>query len=144
MQPEDVAAIVQIETKTSPHPWRENQFHESLKRHHCYVMTDGESLMGFMIYTLIGPESEILNIAIHPNHHGKGYGGELLDYLIDAVSKTAQRLYLEVRASNSPAIRLYQNAGFAEICVRHDYYQTAHGREDAIMMALELSSSMTL
>ena len=111
---------------------------ESLQHHHCYVMSKDGVVIGFMIFTLIGPESEIMNIAISPDYQGKGYGRSLLDYLIGSVSKTAQRLFLEVRVSNFSAIRLYQSAGFSELCVRQGYYQTACGREDALMMALDL------
>ena len=138
MEPDDVVSAARIEQAVSPHPWREIQFYESQQRDHSYVMVEDQAVIGFMIYTLIGPESEILNIAIDPDYHNKGLGTYLLARLIEQVSETAERLYLEVRVSNFPAIRLYQNAGFAELCIRENYYPTAHGREDAIMMALEL------
>ena len=103
------------------------------------TMTGEGDVVGFMIYTLVGPEAEILNIAIHPDYQSKGCGNWLLNQLIENLPDNSERLFLEVRVSNFPAIRLYQNAGFAELCVREGYYPTELGREDAIMMALELS-----
>ncbi|MCR2392783.1 ribosomal-protein-alanine N-acetyltransferase, partial [Salmonella enterica] len=47
-------------------------------------------------------------------------------------------LWLEVRASNQAAIALYEDLGFNEVTVRRNYYPSAHGREDAIVMALPL------
>jgi ribosomal-protein-alanine N-acetyltransferase len=48
-------------------------------------------------------------------------------------------MFLEVRASNASAIALYEKRGFAEVGLRRNYYPTAKGSEDAILMALDLT-----
>ena len=134
----DVSQISVIEQKVTPHPWRETQFVDSVEKHHCLVLILDEQIIGYAIYQVIVGEAEILNIAVDSACQSKGYGRYLLQYVIDLVSTQAERLYLEVRESNQPAIQLYESVGFAEICLRRNYYQTAEGPEDAIMMAMEL------
>jgi ribosomal-protein-alanine N-acetyltransferase len=58
--------------------------------------------------------------------------------LLSARELGKQRVVLEVRASNAPAIVLYRSAGFSEIGLRRDYYAAVNGREDAILMGCEL------
>lgn len=138
MDIDDIPRISLIEQQVTPHPWRDSQFIDSHAKHSCLSLTlDGE-VVGYGIYHIVVDEAEILNIAIAPNYQGKGYGRELLDHLVEAVSDKAKRFFLEVRATNDTAIQLYDSAGFVEICLRTDYYQTANGPEDAILMAMEL------
>ena len=60
----------------------------------------------------------------------------------DLTAKGIATLWLEVRASNSPAIALYESLGFNEVTVRKNYYPAAQGKEDAVIMALYLSFGM--
>ncbi|MFT7300144.1 MAG: ribosomal-protein-alanine N-acetyltransferase [Porticoccus sp.] len=137
MVAEDVLHVSAIEQQVTPHPWRESQFIESVSKHCCLVLTLETKVIGYTIYTIVAGEAEILNIAIHPDYQGKGYGRQLLDHLMVIVCEQAERLYLEVRASNASAIHLYQEVGFAEICLRHNYYPTPSGTENAIVMAID-------
>lgn len=134
----DICPISEIEQTVTPHPWRESQFSDSQAKHSCLTMTLNNQIVGYAVYHVVVDEAEILNIAIAKPFQGKGYGRMLLDYLIAAVNKKAKRLFLEVRASNDPAIELYGSVGFVEVCLRTNYYQTANGPEDAILMAMEL------
>lgn len=138
MSEADVAMVSAIEQHVTPHPWRENQFLESQSKHQCLVITLDTQVIGYAIYKSVAGEAEILNIAIHSDHQGNGYGRQLLDHLINTVSDKADRFFLEVRASNKTALHLYQEVGFVEICLRRNYYQTASGPEDAIVMAKDL------
>ena len=52
--------------------------------------------------------------------------------------KNIHDIFLEVRASNSSAIRLYEKKGFNEIGIRKNYYKIIDGKEDAILMGLAL------
>lgn len=137
MVAEDVLHVSAIEQQVTPHPWRESQFLESVSKHYCLVLTLETKVIGYTIYTIVAGEAEILNIAIHPDYQGKGYGRQLLDHLMAIVYEQAERLYLEVRASNASAIHLYQEVGFVEICLRRNYYPTPSGPEDAIVMAID-------
>ena len=69
----------------------------------------------------------------------RGLGRELLRALVRlAGDRGAQRVFLEVRPSNTPALALYHSEGFNEIGRRPRYYPAAQGREDALVMAIEL------
>jgi ribosomal-protein-alanine N-acetyltransferase len=62
-----------------------------------------------------------------------------LEYLFDlARTHAVQVIFLEVRPSNLPALKLYRSAGFCEVGQRRDYYPAVKGREDALVMAKEL------
>ena len=135
----DLQAVSAIEQRVSPHPWRCKQFQQSLhSSHHCWVLEADGSVAGYYLYSLVVGEAEILNIAVAPDQQGKGLGSQLLAHCLSQVSQKARTVFLEVRASNFPAIGLYLNAGFNQIGERRDYYRTAHGSEDALMMAKEL------
>lgn len=138
MDIDDIPHASQIEQQVTPHPWRDSQFVDSYSKHSCLSLMHNDKVIGYAIYHIVIDEAEILNIAIDPAYQGKGYGRELLDYLVNVVSKRAKRFFLEVRATNNAAIQLYDTVGFVEICLRADYYQTANGPEDAILMAMEL------
>lgn len=138
MDIDDIPEINQIEQQVTPHPWRDSQFVDSHAKHSCLSLILNGQIIGYAIYHVIVDEAEILNIAIAPDFQGKGYGRELLDELVNTVTKKAKRLFLEVRASNDTAIQLYDSVGFVEICIRANYYQTESGPEDAIMMAMVL------
>ena len=68
------------------------------------------------------------------------YKRQLLNHLIDLMTDRAERLFLEVRATNEPAVTLYQDVGLVEICLRRNYYQNDAGQEDAIVMAMDFTS----
>ena len=70
----------------------------------------------------------------------QGLGRQLLEHLIGELEKRGVlTLWLEVRASNTAAIALYESLGFNEATIRRNYYPTVDGREDAIIMALPIS-----
>ena len=83
-------------------------------------------------------EAHILNISVAPNEQGQGIGRRMLEHLIELATGKAETIFLEVRPSNVGAIALYEKMGFNEIGVRKGYYPATNGREDAIMLALEL------
>ena len=140
MHESDLDQVANIERQVSPHPWSKQQFADSLSpsRHHCIILSADGITCGYLVFSQVVDEAEILNIAVDPQFQGRGLGRNLLEYCQQAVADKAQRLFLEVRASNNSARQLYESSGFAEVCVRHNYYQTSQGSEDAILMAMEL------
>jgi ribosomal-protein-alanine N-acetyltransferase len=81
----------------------------------------------------------VLNICIASGHQGRGHGRRLLRSLLQiARGRGAERVFLEVRPSNRAAIELYHQEGFNEIGRRPRYYPSHEGREDALVMAIEL------
>jgi ribosomal-protein-alanine N-acetyltransferase len=78
-------------------------------------------------------------VCVAKDHQGCGHGKRLMQRLIDLARwHRAERIFLEVRPSNERAIKLYDQLGFNEIGKRPNYYPAKRGREDAIVMALEL------
>jgi ribosomal-protein-alanine N-acetyltransferase len=98
-------------------------------------------LVGVAIVLWLPEQAELLDLAIHPNYQGQRLGAKLLQEVIRQVaSKSAKTLFLEVRASNTRAISLYQKIGFKTINIRKNYYPIAlkQAFEDAIIMALSV------
>ena len=84
-------------------------------------------------------EAHILNLCIHPDRHRSGFGRRLLDHLCEvAGARSVNRVLLEVRPSNVAAVALYERAKFSVIGTRKGYYPSTNGREDAVVMALDL------
>ena len=95
--------------------------------------------VGFLLSSFVLDEAQLLLIGVSPDWQGVGVGGQLLKELISRSQDQGQKLiYLEVRSGNERAIRLYRSLGFIDIGVRRDYYPGLVGREDAIVMSLQI------
>lgn len=131
-------AICELETSAHTHPWSRSLLESGLSRYACWgIQTDGEWI-GFAIVSLVAGEAELLDFVVSPKRQGQGIGTCFIAWLTEQVARDADRFYLEVRASNASAIALYEAAGFVEVGIRPNYYPTAKGQEDAILMAMEL------
>ena len=135
----DLDRVVQIENAAFSHPWSRNLFADGLKSYDCWLMFDGDEQIGHGIIQIILDEAHLLNITVRPQSKGQGYGLQLLEHLMaEAGRQGGRECFLEVRASNQSAYRLYERFGFNEIGRRRDYYPAANGREDALVMACTL------
>jgi ribosomal-protein-alanine acetyltransferase len=96
---------------------------------------------GFAAFQRVMDEAELRNIAIDPSHQRRGFARALLDAGIPALQGFGVRqLFLEVRASNQPAVAFYQAAGFQLLYTRHEYYSDPI--EDALVMGSDITSSL--
>jgi len=140
MRESDLDTVVGIETRAYAFPWSIGIFRDCLNA--CYpswLLVQSEIIIGYGIISIAAGEAHILNICIDPEAQGHGHGRRLLRALIRvARNQRAERIYLEVRPSNPRAIALYFDEGFNEIGRRPRYYPANMGREDAIVMAMEL------
>jgi ribosomal-protein-alanine N-acetyltransferase len=103
------------------------------------VLDRGSELVGYGVLSAAAGEAHVLNVCVAPHCQGEGLGRRLMRRLIDLARwHRAERIFLEVRPSNPHAVALYDTLGFNEIARRANYYPAAGGREDAIVMALEL------
>ncbi len=95
---------------------------------------------GFTLTRHIPGEEELLLIAVHPAHRGRGLGRRLLEQLKhDARSRGAAKMFLEMR-SNNPAEQLYRSCGYVPIGKRKDYYRLKNGDLlDAITFSIDLT-----
>ena len=109
------------------------------ERYLNYRLLVGDVMAAFAITQVVLDEATLFNIAVDPAWQRKGLGRQLLEHLIGELEKRGVlTLWLEVRASNTAAIALYESLGFNEATIRRNYYPTAQGREDAIIMALPI------
>lgn len=137
MQEEDLALVLETETRAYDFPWSESIFKDCLHVGYCcWVIEHEEMIVGHGVMTVAAGESHILNICVHPEYQAMGLGRKLLTHLLDlALERDVNMTFLEVRPSNFSAIKLYLDLGFDEIGQRRNYYPAKMGREDALIFA---------
>ncbi|EXB23594.1 ribosomal-protein-alanine acetyltransferase [Acinetobacter baumannii 1437282] len=135
MRDSDLESVTTIERLVQTHPWNKQQFRESLASYQCTVYEQADQVVGFCILQPVLDEANLLLMAIHPSQQGKGLGYKLLDQSIQQLKNNPIQIFLEVRESNTAAIRLYEKTGFHQIDVRKNYYPNPDGsREHAVIM----------
>ncbi|MBS1154932.1 MAG: hypothetical protein H6R07_856 [Proteobacteria bacterium] len=135
----DLDALLTLDAATNPHPWTAAQWQDSLAQHLSLGLEDNGTLTGLAVAMPLPDEAELLLIAVDPARQGHGLGRELLAALqTELAASNRKKLFLEVRASNQRALGFYTAAGLTEIGRRKNYYPTADGREDALLLAGEL------
>ena len=135
----DLPSVSDIEASAYRFPWSERVFRSCLRAGYtCRVAADGDRVRGYGIVSLAANEAHLLNLCVDPARQGRGWGGWLLRRLFDVVrARRAERMFLEVRPSNRPAVRLYEGHGFVHVGTRRGYYPAGSGgREDARVYAL--------
>lgn len=142
MRHTDINRVLKIEAKNYQYPWNENIFRDCFiaPSYSCWVCEDTEKIVAYAILSAAAGEAHILNLSVDPSAQGLGVGKMFMEHLIEIARKKAETIFLEVRPSNTNAIALYDRLGFNEVGVRKDYYPTEDGREDAVILALELVS----
>ncbi|MEO6138897.1 MAG: ribosomal protein S18-alanine N-acetyltransferase [Luteimonas sp.] len=140
MREEDLDAVLGIELRAYPFPWTRGIFQDCLRASYpAWVLHREGVMIGYGMLSLAADEAHVLNVCAAPEEQGRGHGRRLLRTLLQqARTRGAQRVFLEVRPSNTGAIALYHAEGFNEIGRRPRYYPAKAGREDAIVMAKEL------
>ena len=121
-------------------PWSENSIASELNNRLSLwlVAVEDECVIGYVCSQTVIGETDMMNIAVHPDHRRKGIGTALILELIDALkTRGSHSLMLEVRSSNSSAISVYKNLGFLEVGRRKNYYRNP--KEDALIMRKEWS-----
>ena len=141
MKLSDLDRVMQLETLAYPFPWSRKLFEDCLSKpsYTCWVFEYNNSFSGYLISSSAAGEAHILNLCVHPNLQGKGWGRKLLaeaEWI--AIQHRADTCFLEVRVSNLAALYLYESSGYNEIGRRKKYYPAKNGREDAIVMAKTL------
>ena len=142
MQPDDLDRVAAVEGLAYEFPWSRSIFNDCLRAaYECLVLVDANEIIGYGVLSTGADEAHILNVCVEPSLHGKGHGRRIVRRLLDIARwHRAERVYLEVRPSNPRAIALYDSMGFNEFGRRPNYYPARKGREDALVMAIELLS----
>lgn len=141
MREDDLDEVIAIEESVYQFPWTRGIFYDCLNvGYFCWVMQHQQKIIAYSIMSVAADESHLLTIVVPEAEQGKGYGKKMLEEMIGLAKKNdANDMYLEVRISNKAAIQLYHQRGFNELGVRNNYYPAEHGREDALILALDLS-----
>ena len=140
MRATDLDQVVAVERSIYSHPWSLGNFRDSLHAgYSCWVMEGRGELLGYGVLMIGVGEAHLLNLSIARTWQRRGFGTALLRHFIDLGARFgAARMLLEVRPSNAGARALYARAGFLELSVRRGYYPAEGGREDAILMGLDI------
>ena len=138
MQKGDVAAVAALEAQIFPMPWSAAGFADTLPREDVIFLVayEQDELLGYVgIYCTLD-EGEITNVAVAPAARRRGIARALLTELKQQLAcRNVARIVLEVRVSNEPAIRLYEQLGFSVLGVRKNFYEKP--TEDAYIMACQ-------
>lgn len=138
---DDLDAVMAIESASYTSPWNQEHFRDEITARYSwpYVAVEKGSVVGYVCLMSLFEEAQILNIAVSPTHRGRGIARLLLDHAFRlALEKGAELMALEVRATNSAAISLYEQVGFKRVGIRDKYYDST---EDAILMEKLLKES---
>ena len=138
MKPSHVAQVAQLEKICFSDPWSERSIASELENKLAFwlVATEGDTVAGYIGSQTVVGETDMMNVAVHPDFRRRGIAEALVNGLVNNLKQMGSHcLTLEVRASNAPAIALYEKMGFSEIGRRKNYYRNP--REDALILRKE-------
>ncbi len=131
--PEDITSILKIESEGSAR-WKRDFFEAELNNDfsHFLVALAGKAIVGFAVAWDVPGEIQLQNIGVDKNYRRKGCGRKLIESLCRLLEKKCpERILLELRISNLPALKFYQSLGFEKTGIRKNYYGEGN---DALLM----------
>lgn len=140
MKKEDILQLAELEKRCFSDPWSVSAFEYELKNPLSVwlVAAEGDQVAGYVGSQTVIDESDMMNIAVAPAYRRQGIAEKLISMLIVQLKdRGSYSLTLEVRASNIPAIGLYQKLGFTQVGRRPNYYRNP--KEDALILRKEWS-----
>jgi ribosomal-protein-alanine N-acetyltransferase len=142
----DVSEVFAVERASYQFPWSEGIFRDCLRVGYvCRVLTLESQVIGYGVMSVGAGEAHVLNLCVADSFRCRGLGRRMLGYLLERGSAAGMsEAFLEVRPSNTAAIRLYQAVGFEQVGMRRGYYQAVGGREDAAVLRLTLRGRRAL
>ena len=140
MQEADLSKVLDIERQSYPYPWTRVIFSDCMHAgYSCWVCGRNGVIEGYGVISVAAGESHLLNLCVSPESQQQVIGRKMLRHLVSFARRhVAEVVFLEVRLSNKTARALYEVEGFNELGTRRDYYPTAGGREDAMILARTL------
>lgn len=135
MKAEHVPQVAQLEKMCFADPWSEMSIESELRSIWSYwlVAVENDQVVGYIGSQTSIDETDVMNVAVHPDWRRRGIAQMLINHLIAELKKRGSHsLTLEVRASNAPAIGLYEKIGFAQVGCRKNYYRNP--KEDALIL----------
>lgn len=141
MLAEDIPEVVELEKASFTMAWSETSFFNEIKKPGSIslVARAGSRIIGYICAGIVIDEAHILTLSVHPDYRGRGVASALVSGITDRILDEGCRfIYLEVRASNSPARSMYEKFHFEVIGTRKNYYIAPV--EDALIMLRRLES----
>ena len=138
MTAEHVAQVAALEAICFHDPWSEKSVASELTNPLSLwlVALDGDRVAGYVGSQSVMGESDMMNVAVHPDYRRQGIAEKLCLALVEALKEKGNHcLTLEVRASNEPAKALYEKLGFIQVGLRKNYYRNP--KEDACILRKE-------
>lgn len=138
MNYDHVAAVAALEKVCFCDPWSEKSIASELSNQLSLwlVAVDGGAVVGYVGSQSVCGETDMMNVAVAPDHRRRGVAQGLILTLIDALrEKGNHSLTLEVRQSNESARALYRKLGFEVAGLRKNYYRNP--KEDAYILRKE-------
>ncbi len=135
MTAQHVSQIAELEKLCFSDPWSEKSVASELDNKLAWwlVATDGDRVAGYVGSQTVMGETDMMNIAVHPDYRRRGLAEALVNALVEELKKQESHcLTLEVRASNEAAQKLYEKLGFAQVGLRKNYYRNP--KEDALIL----------
>lgn len=136
-----IDAVLAVEQLAYEHPWTRGNFLDSVRSgYQAQVLVAQDQLLGYFVAMKGVDEVHLLNLTVGPEWQGQGWGRVMLDALaVWSRGQGALWLWLEVRAGNGRAQRIYERHGYRRVGDRKAYYPNVEGRrEDAVVMSLKL------
>ena len=138
MTADHVFQVAELEKICFSDPWSEKSIASELTNPLSLwlVAVEDDWVAGYVGSQSVMGESDMMNVAVHPDFRRKGVAELLVRELVAALAKNDNHcLSLEVRASNVSAISLYEKLGFAQVGLRKNYYRNP--KEDALILRKE-------
>ena len=135
MNESHVTAVAQLEQQCFCDPWSEKSIASELQNPLALWLVAEEDgvVAGYIGSQTVFPESDVMNVAVAPAFRRRGIAEALVSTLCERLAEDGnESLTLEVRASNTPAIALYEKLGFAQVGLRRNYYRNP--KEDALIL----------
>ncbi|MBQ7095047.1 MAG: ribosomal protein S18-alanine N-acetyltransferase [Clostridia bacterium] len=132
-------AAAKLEGRLFSHPWKEEDFLASLRDESraFFICTQGERLLGYCGFQWSKEQGDVLTIGVDPSFRRQGAGKALMSALLShAQERGVKEVFLEVRAGNEAARRLYEQCGFTLLYTRKGYYSDP--KEDGLVLRLEV------
>lgn len=136
----DLSEVLAIEKEGHRFPWSEGIFRDCLRvGYYCPVMIKDNVIVGYGVMSIAAGEAHIFNVCVAKRYRNQRLGQLVMEHLLNlARERKSNSVFLEVRPSNQIAINLYAKLGFIEVGIRKNYYPSDNGREDAVIMAMDI------